>query len=79
MCAACQGGVHLGLIFSSMFLLFHIGVQRVQGEFIFGPDLRWFPFDQQQLDIVLQSLQAPVREFAFVPDRCDCVCVCVCV
>ena len=44
------------------------GARRVQGEFFFSPDMRWFPLDAQQLEIVLEQLQSPVAEFAFVPD-----------
>ena len=44
------------------------GARRVQGEFFFSPDMRWFPLDDQRLEIVLEQLQSPVAEFAFVPD-----------
>lgn len=44
------------------------GVRRIEGEFFFSPDMRWFPFDHQELEIVLEQLESPVNEFDFVPD-----------
>ena len=31
------------------FMMYAAGVRRVKGEFFFSPDMRWFPFDSQQL------------------------------
>jgi hypothetical protein len=44
------------------------GVRRIEGDFFFSPDMRWFPFDTQELEIVLEQLDSPLSEFQFVPD-----------
>ena len=44
------------------------GVRRIEGDFFFSPDMRWFPFDEQQLEVVLEQLESPIAEFDFVPD-----------
>mmetsp|Transcript_47916 Transcript_47916/g.74831 ORF Transcript_47916/g.74831 Transcript_47916/m.74831 type:complete len:275 (+) Transcript_47916:102-926(+) len=38
------------------------------GTFLFSPDLRWFPFDTQDLEIIMEQLRVPVRDFQFIPD-----------
>jgi len=47
---------------------FGSGTWRVSGTFFFRPDLRWFPFDQQILEIALEQLEEPVWRWRFVPD-----------
>eukprot|EP00960_Hanusia_phi_P053927 762500-Hanusia_phi.AAC.4 len=44
------------------------GVRRVAGKFFFSPDLRWYPFDKQFLEIVLEQFRSPVSVWVFVPD-----------
>ncbi|EKX41889.1 hypothetical protein GUITHDRAFT_112030 [Guillardia theta CCMP2712] len=44
------------------------GVRRVAGKFFFSPDLRWYPFDKQYLEIVLEQFKSPVTLWVFVPD-----------
>lgn len=41
---------------------------RVSGRFVFEPDLRLFPFDSQQLPIVIEHKRLGVDELAYVPD-----------
>ena len=47
---------------------FGSGTWRISGMFFFSPDLRWFPFDYQILEIALEQLEAPLWQWRFVPD-----------
>ena len=44
------------------------GTWRISGTFFFSPDLRWFPFDKQDLEIAIEQLELPVSMWRFVPD-----------
>ena len=44
------------------------GLRRVQGSFFFSPDLRWFPFDTQELSITVEQIKIPVSRWVFFPD-----------
>lgn len=41
---------------------------RVQGTFVFQPDIRLFPFDTQQLPIVIEHKRLDATSLVFVPD-----------
>lgn len=47
---------------------FGSGTWRVSGTFFFSPDLRWFPFDYQTLEIDVEQLETPLWLWRFVPD-----------
>ena len=42
------------------------GIHRVSGDFFFSPDLRWFPFDTQNLPVVVEQTTDPLSEWVFV-------------
>jgi len=44
------------------------GLRRIQGTFFFSPDLRWYPFDRQNMDITVEQIKFPVTEWVFLPD-----------
>eukprot|EP00961_Rhodomonas_salina_P064020 860302-Rhodomonas_salina.1 len=45
------------------------GTYLVSGDFFFSPDLRWYPFDQQDLRIVAEQMESPITEWDFVPSN----------
>ena len=44
------------------------GLRRIQGSFFFSPDLRWFPFESQHMDITVEQIVHPVTDWVFLPD-----------
>lgn len=41
------------------------GVHRISGDFFFSPDLRWFPFDTQNLQVVVEQMKTPLSQWVF--------------
>jgi len=39
------------------------GLRRIQGSFFYSPDLRWYPFDRQKMDITVEQIDYPVTEW----------------
>ena len=44
------------------------GLRRIQGSFFYSPDMRWYPFDRQKMDITVEQIEYPVTSWVFFPD-----------